>query len=351
LIGFGLLGVAALVAVLALWRFGVAAGNLRLLWLALCILMVVLAGVVAWLLHGLTTMHYILDEHCLTIVWMRERRLIPLTDIIDAEYDPHVPVPSGGWEPLWPGYYVSRRRLPTGLWRVWATLSPRQRVRVRTTHGNVAISPQRPIRFIVELDRLRAGAAPAWEPEVELGPTRGSASLPQHTPPFGWPGIDREPEYEPSRTEARRPLPPDDQWEPEPVATEHPEPSSAAGSSIVSYLYHTLFRKQLLGDRVASNFVAAGVILPLLMAAYLYSQYEGVPSVVPIHWDALGEVDRVVNPRALWRLPLMAVLILLANTFLAMLLTAVDRFLARLLVAAIPIAQIVTFVALVRAVR
>jgi hypothetical protein len=127
--------------------------------------------------------------------------------------------------------------------------------------------------------------------------------------------------------------------------------ASASGPGIVGYVYGTLFRQRLLGDRVASNFVAAGVILPLLMAGYLYSQYEGIPSIVPIHWDALGDVDRVVGPRALWRLPVMAVLILLANTFLATLLTAVDRFLARLLAAAIPIAQIITFIALVRAVR
>ena len=102
---------------------------------------------------------------------------------------------------------------------------------------------------------------------------------------------------------------------------------------------------------MASGLVAVGVIIPLLMIAFLYSQYEGISAVVPLHWDAHGDVDAVGTRRDLWRLPLIAVLVLVLNTTLATVVLLVDRFLARFLVAVTPVVQIIAFIALIHAVR
>ena len=126
------------------------------------------------------------------------------------------------------------------------------------------------------------------------------------------------------------------------------QPRERITSGSIQHIYEQLFRRELLGDRVASNLIAMGVAIPLLMAAYLFSQYEGVPNPVPLHWDALGDVDRVGEPSALWLLPIMGAIVLVVNTFAATLLMAVDRFLARLILLAVPIVQIVAFIALVR---
>jgi len=115
--------------------------------------------------------------------------------------------------------------------------------------------------------------------------------------------------------------------------------------------YRDQFRDHLLADHVASVLVAAGVIVPVLMAAYLYSQYEGLPDQIPIHWDATGDVIEQTGPGGLWRFPRIAVVVLVVNTAIATFLIGIDRYLARLLVAAIPLVQLILFVALIRAIN
>ncbi|HEX5165716.1 MAG TPA: hypothetical protein VFV93_09995, partial [Thermomicrobiales bacterium] len=105
----------------------------------------------------------------------------------------------------------------------------------------------------------------------------------------------------------------------------------------------------LLGDQIASALVAAGVVLPVLMVAYLYSQYEGLPDQIPIRWDATGDVIGQTAPSGLWRFPRIAVVVLIVNTALATLLIDLDRYLARLLLSGIPLVQLILFIALVRA--
>ena len=97
--------------------------------------------------------------------------------------------------------------------------------------------------------------------------------------------------------------------------------------------------------------VAVGVVLPVLMVAYLYSQYEGLPGQIPIQWDASDEVTELTTPSGLWRFPRIAVVILVVNTALATLVVGIDRYLARLLVAGIPLVQAILFIALIRAVN
>jgi len=318
-VGVALLVVELLIVVVAFWRSQAASGPLLwLVWL-LILATVALVVVTTWLVRGVETMQYVVDDHQLTIRWMGRKHVVALGEIVEVVYDPHLPPPSAGWEPIWPGLVVWTRRRRDGVWRAWATLPPRGRVRIRTTTGGVEISPSRPIRFLVDIDRRRAGGPP---PDVAATP---------------WPA---EPEQ-------RRASP-----RPRPAPAGEPEPARRrAELGLLGHAYRQLFRRDLLGDRLSSNLVAVGVIIPLLMVAYLFSQLEGVPDPVALHWDALGEVDRVGPPSALWQLPVLAVLVLAGNTVLATVLVAVDRFLSRLMLAATPIAQVIAVIALLRAVN
>ena len=321
--GLALLVVELLIVIVAFWRSQSASGLILWLFWLLIVAMVAVAAITSWLLRGVGTMSYAVDDHQLTIRWMGRKHVVALGEIVEVEYDPHLPPPSSGWEPIWPGLVVWTRRRRDGVWRAWATLPPRGRVRIRTTSGGVEISPQRPIRFLVDIDRRRAGSVPA-EPERWREPA--------------WP------QSSPAAPEPRR-HPPESESRAEPSVPPHTEPG------LLRHAYQRLFRSDLLGDRLSSNLLAVGVIIPLLMVAYLFSQLEGVPDPVALHWDALGEVDRVGPPSSLWQLPVLAVLILVGNTLLATVLVAVDRFLSRLMLVATPVVQIIAAIALLRAVN
>jgi hypothetical protein len=87
------------------------------------------------------------------------------------------------------------------------------------------------------------------------------------------------------------------------------------------------------------------------MVAYLYSQYEGLPDQIPVRWNAANDVAEWSGPGGLWRFPVIAAIVLAANTAVATMLVTVDRYLARLLLAGIPLVQLILFVALIRSVN
>lgn len=328
-VGIALLIFEILIVILAFWRSQSAGGvALWLLWL-LMLAMVAAAVGTSWLLRGLGGLSYGLDDEKLTVRWMGRPHVIALAEIVAVEYDPHVPVSASGWEPFWPGLSIATQRRKDGIWRVWATLPRRSRVRIRTMSGGIEISPLRPIRFLVDIDHRRARRPdmPAM-PQARPAPTRR-------------PVEDAPPRRKPAAPDRERP-------ETAPPADDGFAAASPARPGPVVYFYRDLFRDGLLHDRLSSNLIALGVIIPLLMVAFLISQMEGVPDPVALHWDALGEVARTGSPSALWQLPVLSGLILVGNTALAALLIAVDRFLARLMLMATPFVQIAAAVALIR---
>ncbi|MGH9176611.1 MAG: PH domain-containing protein, partial [Vicinamibacterales bacterium] len=158
-------------AAVAFIELGNAAGRQRLAWLVIAVMLVALALGVGALLRGLRTMRYRLTADVLVIEWMGHQRVLPFTEVLDVTYEPRVPLRLPRWEPFWPGYHVSRVRTPDGTWHTWATQEPRRRVRLTTPRGIIAISPERPVRFLAELERRQRalGIAPGrqlGEPEV-----------------------------------------------------------------------------------------------------------------------------------------------------------------------------------------
>jgi hypothetical protein len=353
LIGALLLLLAGAGIVVLLLRVPSTSGGQRIAWISAAVALTALTIGIAVVLRALPTMRYRFAGDALIVEWLGQRRVVPLSEITAITFEPSEPLRLPGWEPFWPGYYVARVRTISGTWHSWATQQPHRRVRLSTASGIVAISPERPVRFIAELERRQraAGHAPVApnpvldsdaSPEPAERPTAAPRPLDARHDVAAVPSRERgEPKLSARR---RKPL----------ADLRLPGGTARPGRNpVVAWLlaYRDLFRDRLLADPVASALVAVGVVLPVLMLAYLYSQYEGLPGQIPIQWDASGDVAELTSPSGLWRFPRIAVAVLVVNTALATLVIGIDRYLARLLVAGIPLTQLILAIALIRAIN
>lgn len=313
----------------------------RIIWGIVLTGLVVAILVVGYLLRGLASIRYVLTPYHLRVEWQRETLVVPYSGMEAAIYRREQPVRLPVREPYWPGFYVSAIDTADGSWRAIATTRPRQRVRIVTRTGTVAISPDRPIRFLNELEQRRRAALSETEETgrepVEYEPVPTAVDQPE--PADSGPAPASQPETVPSRAGVA-----DGDVEPE---SQPVQPTARSWD----YAYRRLFRTELLGDRFSSDSVALGVIILVLLTIYTVYSIDNQFEPLPIHWNADGEPDQFVRPRGLWLFPLMAGVVLAINTALATLAVTVDRFAARLLVGATPVAQLVIAVALWEAVH
>lgn len=297
----GLMGMASLVLLLQ------SGGAMRVVWaLALVAALALMAGIVR-LLKALASLRYVLTDDHLRIEWMREVRRIPYDDMLEVIYHLRERLELPGRERYWPGFYVSVVHTRGGVWRSYATVPPNRRVRITTPAAVIAISPERPVLFIQELERRRLGR-PA---DVTFGSTAATPT--------------------PGRARGRV--------------------SSPRAMALPFRRSLDMLRQGLLHDPPASTLVAIGVIIPVFMLAYTFNEADFLPDGLPLHWDARGEVDRTGDASSIWTLPLLALTVLVVNTGLATLVLPFDRVAARLLVAFTPLVQIAIGIALLRIVN
>lgn len=74
---------------------------------------------------------------------------------------------------------------------------------------------------------------------------------------------------------------------------------------------------------------------------YLAAIYRSLPTLLPLHFAASGQVDRIALKREAFRLPSIALLVFLANFLLGALLHGRERVAARLLLGAALLTQLV----------
>ena len=308
LVGFLFIACLLLIALFALLLFLQDSGAVRVVWAIL--LLAALAGIagVSQALRGLASMRYILGEDHLRIEWRKQVRQIPYDDMLTVTYHLRDRVELPYREPYWPGYRVSTIRTRDGIWHSYATVPPHRRVRITTPVATFAISPERPVLFVQELERRRMGRADAMPASID-----SSATVP---PPAG---------SAPRRGKA-----------------------SAGGIAAPMRESVNVFRNELLTDGVASTLVAVGVIIPVFLLAYTFNEVDFLPERIPLHWDANGQPTRIGGSSAIWTLPLLALTVLVINAALATLVIQFDRVAARLLVAITPIVQITVGFALWR---
>jgi len=308
LVGLTFVGCLALIALLSMLLLIQDGGAVRVIWGVVFVGSAAAAAGVAHLLRGLATMRYVLGQDHLRIEWRRVVRRIPYDDMLQVTYHLRDAVDLPDREPYWPGYRVSTIRTRNGVWHSYATVPPHRRVRITTPVATFAISPERPVLFIQELERRRMGTPLAVAPGVRVG-------VPEA----------------PARTRAR------------------PRQAGVA-AQVVEPVRKSIdiFRNEVLTDGIASTLVAISVIIPVFMLAYTFNEVDFLPEQIPLQWSAQGEPVRVGSSATIWTLPLLALTVLVVNAALATFVIQFDRVAARLLVSITPVVQILTAIAIWR---
>lgn len=236
---------------------------------ALSLVLVFLLIYVAWCALSL---QYRLDKENLTLRYGGVRQVIPLSSI-ESVYAPGQKVDGAlikvrwrGLADIMPGFLAGVGASPQ-LGRVLAaaTVPANGQVFVVTRGLAFGLSPGRPLAFIDELN-VRLSAAHDAIPDPES---------------------------------ARRP--------------------------------HTILGRVLTlgaglwGDRVARLLLLGGLLVCTLFFGYMSLVYNGLPNILPLHWNSQGQIDRVGDPQELLRLPVIALGIWLVNTILAALVRRRER--------------------------
>jgi hypothetical protein len=67
------------------------------------------------------------------------------------------------------------------------------------------------------------------------------------------------------------------------------------------------------GDRLACGLIVATLLIGAAFIGYLWAIYPTLPMFIPLHFDAIGQVDRVGPKEEILRLPTIGLLVLLIN--------------------------------------
>jgi hypothetical protein len=287
-----------------------------------------MAATLAYLLYGYFSLVYFLDRQALTIRWGWSRYVIPLAAV--EFVGPAQQVLEGqrpGASVPWPGYYLESYPLMEGIGvRTFATQPVHRQVAVCTEDVVYALSPERPVRFMEELVRLRervtqpAGAAERRPRAAEtVGPPQPTGQLP----------VLGERPRPPRGTRPARPTQP---------------PASAGPVTAAARLSAPL---GVLGDATGRSLLGIAVAINLAMLGYIFWRLPAQPDRIPLHFNALGQVDRIGQPREillLWGITLGVVIV---NALLALSIQRYDSFAARLLLAGPIVTGLVAWVAVV----
>jgi hypothetical protein len=281
-----------------------------------------LAVSLAYLLYAYFTLVYLLDRQQLTIRWGWLRLGVPLGEVEFVGPAQHVlEGQRAGPSVPWPGYYLESFPLSDGVHvRTFATQPLHRQVAVCTSTAIYLISPDRPVRFMEELVRLRervqqpASALAAVVPEV--APAGATHQLPVVPPAPARPRASR-----------RRAAPPDQ--------------GQTDGAGRLSAPLGVL------GDRAGRVLLGLAALINLAMVGYIFWKLPVQPDRIPLHFNTLGQVDRIGQPREILLLPAMMLGVVVINSLLALSVQRYDSFAARLLLGGPILTGLVAWVAVV----
>ena len=112
-----------------------------------------------------------------------------------------------------------------------------------------------------------------------------------------------------------------------------------------------LFRLAVWRDHLAWALLGLGLLSNAVLFGYVTLRYPGLPTLVPLHVDALGQPDRIGFRTEIFRIPAIGLLILAADTALAVGLHRRERLVAYLLLGAGGLTQAFLLLALFRLIR
>lgn len=84
-------------------------------------------------------------------------------------------------------------------------------------------------------------------------------------------------------------------------------------------------------DRVFWSGFTVALLLNVALAGYALLAYDRLPSIIPMHWDIYGQIDRLAPKAWIFWIPFIGEATLLFNTLVGILVSFRERFGARLL--------------------
>ena len=94
------------------------------------------------------------------------------------------------------------------------------------------------------------------------------------------------------------------------------------------------------GDRLLLLLLVGGFVANMVLFAYLGWYYRSLPQFLPLHFTALGEVDRVGAKREVFKLPAIGLIVLGTNAFFGLLVYGRERTVTYLLLGAAIVEQL-----------
>lgn len=101
-------------------------------------------------------------------------------------------------------------------------------------------------------------------------------------------------------------------------------------------------------DRLCVALGLAGIVCDIALALVLWARLPQLPELLPVHFNAYGEVDLIGARVEVLRLPLIGGIVWATNVALGTIVAPFDRVLARLLLAAALLAQLLIAIAALR---
>jgi hypothetical protein len=109
-----------------------------------------------------------------------------------------------------------------------------------------------------------------------------------------------------------------------------------------------LFGLPVWSDRLAQAWLVAAVLTNLALFGYIALRFPGLPNLLPLHFDPTGVPDRIGYRIEVFRLPVIGLVVLVANATIGLLLYQRERLAAYLLLAAAVLTQLLLAVATYR---
>jgi len=207
----------------------------------------------AYRIHQLLTLRYLMDRDSVTIVCGGIRQVVPLSNLSSIVAPTgsrgkglsHLPSPRLVWLGCWLGRSQSKDMGPLLF---YATEHPKKQLFLVTRSSAYALSPSNLAGFLAALEARR-----------QMGPTQALEE---------------------------------------------------------KITYGTLISLPFWRDRLAQLLLALGALANGALFAYLLARYPTLPRILPLHFTAFGGVDRIAPKEQILRLPTIGLVTFIANTLL-----------------------------------
>jgi hypothetical protein len=98
-------------------------------------------------------------------------------------------------------------------------------------------------------------------------------------------------------------------------------------------------------DRLVHVLLALGALLNLALFAYIGWHYRALPEFLPLHFDILGQPDRLGVRSEIFKLPAIGLLLLVLNSLFGLAIQRWEKLGAYLLLGLTPVVQVLFWLA------